>query len=115
MLNTVLVVHCSTDELVVVPGIMVVETGKLVVVTCVPAGQSVTVGAQEVMVCTSVDQIVLVTSPTWLDTGGVPLEVVGERVVIGPLEEVVLPCWASAEDVADAVTTVVVTAQLDVE
>lgn len=61
------------------PAIIVVETGKLVVVTCVPAGQSVTVGAHEVTVCTSVDQIVLVISPTWLDV--VELVVPGRMTV----------------------------------
>lgn len=116
VLYTVLVVHCSTDELaVVVAAIRVVETGKLVVVTCVPAGQSVTVGAQEVMVCTSVVQIVLVICPASVVAGEASLEEVIEMEAVGPLDRVGLPCWASAEEVHEAGTTVVPIAQLEVE
>lgn len=64
----------------------------------------------------------LVISPASLEVGKGPLEVMDERsagelvetVAVGPLEDVALPCWASAEDVADEDTTVVDMAQLDV-
>lgn len=56
-----------------------------------PAGQSVTVGAQDVMVWTSVDQMVLVTSSTGLVVGEDPAGEVGEGVAVIPLDEE-LPC-----------------------
>lgn len=79
-----------------------------------PAGQSVTVGAQEVIVCTWVDQIVLVTSPTGLVMYEDPAEEVGETVAVTPLDDV-LPFSAPTEELDDAGTTVVEMAQLDVE
>lgn len=56
-----------------------------------PAGQSVTVAAQDVMVRTSVDQMVLVTSSTELAVSEDPAAEEGAEVTDTPVG-VVLPC-----------------------
>lgn len=67
------------------------------------------------MVCTSVDQMVLVTSPADLVMGEIPAGDVDEATAVISLDDA-LSCSAPTVDVEDAgCTTVVERAQLDVE
>lgn len=68
------------------------DTGQLDVVTCVPAGQSVTVGAHEVTVITLVDQMVLLTISGGLEVGNTPVkEMLGPVIIMPGLDVVKTP------------------------